>query len=298
MKRWMIFVISMVCSLCISVSTVEAAEGEKDSSEKFQLDEVYYDTGLQNVSMRGTGELFYKVEHNGANNNRLKISGNAKGDYVVLVEIIHPGVVYEARYRISLDAGNGFTCLGEDTVAPKCVIFDAGLTLWFETENDTDEFLEGECFTTTVKESFGGVASKCSKANVILIGHPAEDHELEMMILSSGENGVSKFQLKSTKGTKIDITDTIPDSGEYVLTDGLKLIFSSSDQYEKGMTFSFNVKSNMEKKSLAPVIVLSAILIFGLILVLIVLESKKDRRSQYLLHPYTWLKENSVYKKK
>lgn len=69
-------------------------------------------------------------------------------------------------------------------MADKCRRADAGLTLYFSTEQDNMEFALGETYSVEIPETFPVTASKYGKANVIVVGAPMADHEIAVEILS------------------------------------------------------------------------------------------------------------------
>lgn len=256
-------------------------------------DERFYDTGIPGVTMQGMGTLYYTVEHRGTGEGSMEASGYAAGAYTVVVKIVKTGVIGEAVYQISLDGGQ--TYIGQDIVADTCKIGDEGLTLYFKTEQDTIEFIEGDEYWVTVPETFSVTASKAGSANLIVTGHPLGEHDLIITVLSSGGLGKSRFTVTSTKGSNINITDVIPASGEYMLEDDISLIFSDSDAYEKGLTYTATIRSHDETVNYMPLYILLGLAVSGVAAVLSFLGSKKEKDSEYRIRRYQWRKEEQEY---
>lgn len=258
-------------------------------------DQRFYDTGILGVTMQGMGTLYYTVEHRGTGEGSMETSGYAAGAYTVVVKIVKTGVIGEAEYQISLDGGQ--TYIGQDIVADTCKIWDAGLTLYFKTEQDTIEFIEGDEYWVTVPETFPVTASKTSSANLIVTGHPLGEHDLIITVLSSGGLGKSRFIVTSTKGSNINLTDVIPVNGEYMLKDDISLIFSDSDAYEKGLTYTATIRSHDETVNYSPLYILLGLTVTGVAAVLSFLGSKKEKNSEYRIRRYQWRKEEQEYEK-
>lgn len=267
--------------------------GNQELSTVLGTDEVFYQTGLEGVKMQGTGILYYDVEHIGKGSGVMECSGVSTGDYDLLVKIVKTGVVGEAQYQISLDGGQSF--IGQDIVAESCKIGDAGVTLFFHTPVDTEEFLEGEEFHAKLPETHSMIASKAGMANVVVTGHPLKDHDLTVEVLSSGGNGSARFTVTSTKGSTIQVTDVIPKDGIYQLEDDVKLIFSKSESYEKGMTFTATIKSNDETVNYFPLyVLLGGVAVIGAVGVAM-LAGKKESNSQYQIRRYEGIRDEKDY---
>lgn len=258
-------------------------------------DEQFYDTGIPGVTMQGAGTLYYTVEHNGNSEGIMEASGYATGAYDILVKIVKRGVVGEAVFQISLDGGK--TYVGQDVVADSCKIGDAGITLYFKTERDTMEFVEGDEYWLTVPETFSVITSKAGPANVIVTGHPVEDHDFSITVLSSGGLGKSRFTISSTKGSVINVTDVLPADGIYELEDGIILVFADSTAYEKGMTYSVTIKSNDDTVNYTPLYIVIGVAVSAVAAVISVLAGKKEKESEYRIRSYKWRKDEQAYER-
>ena len=258
-------------------------------------DSQLYETGLEGVLMQGTGTLYYTIEHHGIGAGIMEVCGHATGNYDVVVKIVKGGVLGEAVFQISLDGGKTF--IGQDVVSDISKIGDAGITLYFKTEQDTVEFVQGDEYHVKVPETFQTIASKATTANLIVMGHPLEEHEFIVTILSSGGLGNSRFTVESTKGTTIDVTDVIPVNGIYELEDDITLIFSDSEAYERGLTYSVTIDSNDDTINYTPIYILFGILITGGTIVISAMGSKKESDKEYCIRKYQWRKDEQEYDK-
>ena len=156
--RAKILLMVVVTALALAAWPLEVrAAGEDSGTEAVLSDAQYYETGLPGVTMQGTGLLYYKVVRQGFGQGIMEVSGNASGHYRVVVNIVKPGVIGEAEYCISLDGGVSF--IGRDVVADKCRIADAGVTLYFSTEQDNMEFALGHTYSVGIPETFPMTAS-------------------------------------------------------------------------------------------------------------------------------------------
>lgn len=258
-------------------------------------DEIYYETGIEGVTMQGSGMLYYAVEHTGIGTGIMKVSGHAAGDYDVVVKIVKSGVMGEAVFQISLDGGRSF--IGQDVVAESSKIGDAGITLYFETEQDTVEFIKGDEYHVHMPETFPVAASKTGNANLIVTGHPMEEHDFVVTVLSSGGLGKSRFSVNSTKGDSIQVTDVIPEDGLYELADDMVLVFSDSTAYERGLTYNVAVRSNEDEVNYTSLYVLLGIAATGAAVGVSMMGSKKERDSEYRIRKYQWQKSEQEYNK-
>ena len=318
MKRRKVFELLTLCAMFMAVSPMGVLAGDmrltgqgkevtgeaefQDYRQEYPLgvpqeavifSEKLYDTGLCGVTMSGSGVLNYEVEHIGTGSGVMECMGHATGDYEVVVKIIKSGVIGEAQFQISLDGGESY--IGQDVVADSSKVVYAGLTLFFQTDRDTTEFVEGDEYRVSVPETFPVTASKTCAANVIVKGHPLEDHDLTVTILSSGGLGNSRFTVASTKGTEISITDVIPESGVYEIDDGLSLVFSDSDAYEKGLTYTATVKSNDDSVNDLPLYIMAGMIVANIAGLFAVLSAKKEKDSEYHIRKYSWEKDEKDY---
>jgi len=266
---------------------------DKDTQDVVFSDTQLYKTGIEGVSMQGTGILYYEVEHQGTGAGTMEVSGYATGDYEVVVKIVKSGVLGEAVFQISLDGGKSY--IGQDVVSESSIIGDAGITLYFQIKQDTMEFIQGDEYRVKVPETFSVVASKASTANLVVTGHPLEAHDFVVTILSSGGLGKSRFTVESTKGTTINITDVIPEDGIYSLEDDLSLVFSDSTAYERGLTYSVIVESNDDTVNYTPLYVLLGFAVTGGAAALSVMGSRKEKDSEYRVRKYQWRKDEKEY---
>ena len=265
----------------------------KDNQEIVFSDAQFYSTGLDGVTMQGTGILFYEVEHMGNGTGTMEVCGHATGDYEIVVKIVKTGVLGEAVFQISLDGGNSF--IGQDIVSESSRIGDAGITLYFKTEQDTVEFIQGDEYHVSVPETFPVVASKAGTANLVVTGHPLEEHDFTVTVLSSGGLGKSRFTVESTKGPEIRVTDVVPESGIYELEDDITLMFSDSAAYERGLVFTVTMESNDKTFNYTPVYILLGIAVSGAAAAFSVLGSRKEKDSEYRIRQYKWQKEEREY---
>ena len=304
MKVKMILGFVMMCSMFMGVQPLAVRAEEQTTAQTVQMeleiqeetvfsDTHLFETGLKGVTMQGGNLLYYEVEHKGVGAGIIEVSGYATGDYDVVVKIVKSGVIGEAVFQISLDGGN--TYIGQDIVADSSKIGDAGITLYFKTEEDTVEFIEEDEYFVSVPESFQAIPSKVNTANVLVLGHPLEEHDFVVNILSSGGLGSSRFTVNSTKGRKISVTDVIPKDGKYELEDDITLIFSDSTDYEKGLNYTVSIKSNDETVDYTMLYVLCGVVIVSIIVALSFLTSKKETDSEYRICKYKWQKEDVDY---
>lgn len=304
MKIKMILGFVMMCSMLIGVqplavraeeqTTAQTVQRESEIQEETVFSDTHlFETGLKGVTMQGGSLLCYEVEHKGVGAGTMEVSGYATGDYDVVVKIVKSGVIGEAVFQISLDGGN--TYIGQDIVADSSKIGDVGITLYFKTDEDTVEFIEGDEYFVSVPESFQAIPSKVNTANVLVLGHPLEEHDFVVNILSSGGLGFSRFTVNSTKGNKISVTDVIPKDGIYELEDDITLIFSDSTAYEKGLNYTVSIKSNDETVDYTMLYVLCGVVAVGIIVALSFLTSKKETDSEYRICKYKWQKEDADY---
>lgn len=268
---------------------------QNDMKDVTFSDSQLYETGLDNVLMQGTGTLYYTVEHRGIGAGTMEVSGHATGNYDVVVRIVKSGVLGEAVFQISLDGGDTF--IGQDVVSDSSIIGDAGITLYFKTEQDTMEFLQGDEYHLKVPETFSTIASKASTANLIVTGHPLEEHDFVVTILSSGGLGKSRFTVESTKGVLINVTDVIPENGVYELVDNMTLVFSDSIAYERGLTYSVTIESNEDSVNYMPLYILLGIVVVGGVVIISVMEGKKEKDGEYRIRKYQWCKDEQEYDK-
>lgn len=250
------------------------------------METVSYETGIPGITMDETGEMFYQVFHQGTGQGRMEVSGNATGDYELVVEITKPGVVGEAVFSLSLDGGKTF--IGQDVVAEHCRIGGAGIVLHFSVEQDNMEFSAGEVYSASLPETFPVAASRVRDANVVVAGHPMGDHELVITVLSSGGLGEAKFFV--SQGEQRMSADVIPEDGVYELEDGLRLVFSDA-VYEKGLVYHVTVKSNDTTVNYMPLYILSGIVVVAGVSVLLVLTGRREKPGDYKLHSYEGKKE-------
>lgn len=250
------------------------------------MEKIFYETGISGVSMDGTGELYYPVVHQGTGQGRMEVSGNATGEYGLVVEIVRPGVVGEAFFSVSLDGGKTF--IGQDVVAEHCRIGDAGIVLHFSVEQDNVEFAAGEVYSASLPETFPVSASRLGDANVVVAGHPMEDHELVVTVLSSGGLGEAKFSV-SQEEQRMD-ADVVPEDGVFEMEDGLRLVFSDA-VYGKGMVYHVTVKSNDTTVNYMPLYILSGGVVVAGGFVLLVLAGRREKPGDYRLHCYEGKKE-------
>lgn len=250
------------------------------------MEEIFYETGISGVSMDETGELYYPVVHQGTGRGRMEVSGNATGEYGLVVEIVRPGVVGEAVFSVSLDGGRTF--IGQDVVAEHCRIGGVGIVLHFSVERDNMEFAAGEVYSVSLPETFPVSASRVGDANVVVAGHPMEDHELVVTVLSSGGLGEAKFSV--SQGEQRMAADVIPEDGVYVLGDGLRLVFSDA-VYGKGLVCHATVKSNDTTVNYMPLYILAGAVVVAGGSVLLVLAGRREKPGDYRLHCYEGKKE-------
>ena len=273
--------------------TIVDVEGEKSDKEEV-VSEDKYPTLLEGVMMSGIGELYYPVEPSGSGIGEMMVSGNAKGDYDLLVTITKAGVIGEARFSLSLDGGE--STVGEDVTAEKFLLKDFGLTLYFSTKHDSDELQEGDAFRAAIPENFAVDTARYDDANIMVIGHPEKDHNIEINILSSGGRGEAKFTVSMDGGNTVAYTDTIPYDGIFGIEDDLAIAFSDSDGFEKGRTYASEVKSNAEAVSMVPVYILIGVLIVAILFGYGYLLSKKEKMTDYRLQKWDDLQDEEAYK--
>ena len=269
------------------------AESEEESVLSDAVQENRYDTALDGVQISSIGELFYPVESEGSGIGTMAVSGNAKGDYDLVVQIIKSGVIGEARFSLSLDGGESL--IGDDVTAERFELRDYGLVLNFATENDVDELQEGDIFRAKIPETFSVTAAKYGEANVILAGSPEKDYDVLVTILSSGGRGEAKFTISLDAGNTSFATDTIPENGIYELPDGMKLCFSASDGYSKGSEYSAEVRSNMHNVSMIPLYVLAAVVFAVGLGLYAYLLSKREKAADYVIHKWKDRQDADVY---
>ena len=274
-------------------SVIADGRGKRKVEDEFSS-ENRYRTAIKGVEINAIGELLYRVEKSGSDIGELKISGNARGDYDVVVSIIKTGVIGEARFSLSLDGGD--TIVGDDVTAEKFPLKDYGLVLYFSTDNDGDELQEGDVFCATIPETFMTDSARYGEDNVIIAGHPKKDHAFEVNVLSPGGRSESKFTVSMDGGNSIAYTDTMPRDGRYEVGDGLVILFSDSSGFEKGQVFTAEVKSNYDRVSMVPVYVLAGIISVVGMAFYGFLVSKKERLADYTLHKWKDLQDESAYR--
>lgn len=250
-------------------------------TEDSGMEAVFYETGISGITMDETGEMFYQVFHQGTGKGRMEVSGNATGDYGLVVEIIRPGVVGEAVFSLSLDGGKTF--IGQDVVAEHCRIGGTGIVLHFSVEQDNMEFAAGEVYSASLPETFPVAASRVRDANVVVAGHPMGDHELVVTVLSSGGLGEAKFSV--SQGEQRMAADVVPEDGVFEMEDGLRLVFSDG-VYEKGLVYHVTVKSNDTTVNYMPLYILSGGVVVAGGSVLLVLAGRREKPGDYRLRCY------------
>lgn len=267
----------------------EIAGEQKTETPKLTL---FGNTGLDGVTIDGTGELFYETSST-SSTGTLVIHGNAIDNYDVYVEIIEAGVVGEAKFKLSLDGGKTF--IGDDTTADEFNLESYGIKMNFKTEVDTDELAVGDTFTAHIPATFYVSQLNPFNSNVIVAGTPKQDYQVMVDILSTEAMGKAKFSVSLDNGRTTEDIDTIPEDGVYKLGE-LTLYFYTVDQFSKGDQYMSTVKSSYEEPSNNGIIVIAIIvgIVLGAFVVYLLMHVEK--RSDYVIQVWNERQPLEVYK--
>ena len=271
----------------------DAAE-EQDAAPESETVVSYLPTNIEGVSIGNDGNLYYDTVSN-SKTCTAQVYGNATGTYDLYFEVIKPGVLGEAEFKISLDGGKNF--IGTDISAYDYSFASHGLSIDFSTENDTDELAVGDTFTAFVPETFAVSSSSNSNTNdsyVIVSGHPQNDYYVEINLLSTGKLGVAKYSLSLDNGATTEYIDTLPETGEVTYGE-LTYYFSNTAEYTKDTTYTCQVESNIHEVSYTPLYALIVVVAVAAIILYIWLILQKEKAADYRINAWTDRQDESKY---
>lgn len=253
---------------------VEVVKDGQVITEIQQIEEIYYDEpGL------GYAAAF----------------GNSIMDADIVLEITKSGVVGQAEFKVSYDGG--LTYHAKYYTGEAVEDLNIGLTYNFYTLNDNDELTQGDQFTFHAIESFEVKNSSGSEtARITCVGHPTENHDLVVSILSSGGRGVSRVKISDEKNKMETKTYLVPEDGIMLLDDNLTIYFENIEGYIKGVEYKIGITSHDTTIDYTPLIALGIGVVVLMFVALFWLLMKKDKRGDYIVHQYKWKQDESIYK--
>jgi hypothetical protein len=258
----------------------ENSQPQDNQTQSFM--EKMYKTNIEGVYIGSDGVLYYDTVSN-SKVCTAQVYGNANGTYDLYFEVIKAGVIGEAEFKVSLDGGQTF--IGTDISANDYSFSSRGLYIKFTTEKDTDELEVGDTFTASVPETFKVNTSHYSQEpNMIVTGHPEENYQVLVTILSTGPRGVAKYSLSYNNGSTTEFIGVIPEDG--VAEHGeLTLQFADAD-FAKGVTYTCEVKSNIDEVSYVPLYIMCGIVAVLAIAAYVWLTMQKEKPNSYRIR--TW----------
>ena len=264
-----------------------------DSTATSEADVVRYPTNIPGVEIGSDKMLYYDTVSN-SKTCTAQVYGNATGTYDLYFEVVKPGVVGEAEFKISLDGGKTF--VGTDLSANDYSFASHGLNIKFITEHDTDELAMGDTFTASVQETFlVNASSGANDGYVIISGHPKKDYYVMLTMLSTGKLGVAKYSLSLDNGATTECIDTLPESGE--VTHGeLTYYFSNTAEYTKDTEYTSHVESNITDVSYTPLYITIAVIAALLIVVYVWLIMQKEKPADYRINVWNDRQDEDKYK--
>lgn len=255
-----------------------------DAEERFP-------TNYDGVTIDADGVLYYETISN-SKTCTAQVSGNATGDYDLYFEVVKAGVIGEAEFKISLDGGATF--VGTDISANDYSFASHGLSIKFTTEKDTDELAVGDTFTAKVPETFKVSSSYFSQEpNLIVAGHPMDDYQVIISILSTGKRGVAKYSLSLDNGVSTEYIDTIPEDG--VVKYGELTYYFADAEFAKDATYTCEVKSNDTSVSYVALYILIGVVAVAGIVAYVWLSMQKERASSYRIKSWKDRQDKSKY---
>ena len=272
------------------IDTVEEANALPESETVVS----YYPTNIEGVMIGNDGNLYYDTVSN-SKTCTAQVYGNATGTYDLYFEVIKPGVLGEAEFKISLDGGKTF--IGTDISAYDYSFASHGLSIDFSTENDTDELEIGDTFTASVPETFAVSSSGNSNTKdsyVIVSGHPEKDYYVKITMLSTGKLGIAKYSLSLDNGTTTEYIDSLPETGEVTYGE-LTYYFSNTAEYTKDTTYTCQVESNIHEISYVPLYALLVVAAIIAIIVYVWLILQKEKAADYRINAWTDRQDESKY---
>lgn len=300
---------------------------DEDSTD---LDQKIFDVeALEGIQSDLSGVLYYSVEHTGPKKTRFVDKevevekdgqiiteiqqveevyfeepglgfvtpfGNATKSKDIVLEITKEGVIGQAEFKVSYDGGQTF--VAKYTTGAKVLDSNVNLTYEFYTINDTDELTAGDRFIFTSIESFEVKNSTSDAASrIACVGHPLDNHELNITILSSGGRGISRIKIVDAKNKLETKTYLIPENGILSLDDNLTLYFENIKGYVKDVTYKIAINSHDEAIDYTPLIIICGVAVAIGFIGLFWMLAKKEKKADYLIHTYEWKQDESAYRK-
>lgn len=277
-------------------------EFDRDESGQVEIDNgvKLFDTPYDFIKISKSQELYYNVSYNGQSNMRLDVCGYSTKDFNGVVKITKSGILGEAQYQISLDGGatyfqNVFTASGGT------VIDSIGLTFRFSSPNDTDELIEGDTYSfKTIRTFLTEASTDPDKAMMLTVGAPTHSVNYIVTVMSSGGPGVSKISVKreDDKTGESNKIYTIPENGIVDLEDNVKLVFNKNCEYAKDQNFKVYIAlGEVVPVDYTPLFIFGGVVGFMVIVGLVVLSSKKDKKTNYIIKKYDCYQDESEYDK-
>lgn len=260
-----------------------------------------YATPLENVKMAENGTLYYTTTYSGKSPVQMEVSGFSNEKYTGSVKITKSGILGEAQYVVSLDGGNTYDGTIYTTTSHEDgnEIPDSGLSIHFTAIVDTDELIEGDVYAFQTQRTYPTTATVSpDKALMVVTGSPKKSVEYSMQIMSSGGLGISKIGVAINKeGSEVKVY-TIPKDGIVTIDDNVQLLFKDLPGYEKGQQFIVTIDlDEVEEIDYTKLYILAGVVAVGVVIVMVVLMSKKEKKTDYIIRKYDYRQDDDAYKK-
>jgi len=258
--------------------------------------EVRNETCYEFATYTSKGEIFYDVLNDSSSAINLKVEGFANKSADCKVVITKGGLIEEGAFSLYIDGEKYCTSATDFSVK----ISSLGITLYFSTDVDTNEFIEDETFTFKIGKCFASTSTVYwDKASMFVCGNPTENADYEVEVLSSGGPGVSKIKITDKIDEENIVSDVvlIPEDGVLKWKNGVIFYFYGEGGFNKGVKFASSIHVKAEEEDYTPVYYMAAVAAAIAIVVVFLLISKKDKKSSYVIRPYKGRQDESVYRK-
>ncbi len=297
-RIWILGMVALMtlCPCCVMrAEAFGADEKEQETlfSDRYAPAEDLKETGEEGMLFSGEeGTYYFNVKEKKEGSGSIFVTGTPKTDADMVIAVTKPGVIGEARCSVSLDGGK--TISGEIVSDHEVEFENTGIVVHFFSEETTDEYRTGDKFFVRLKECFPVAGNERSEGIVSAIGHPTDDYEILIEILSDGKPGVSKYRLSYDEGMTYALTDTVPENGRIDLKNGLFILFSPGE-YDAQSRYTIKVESNERIVDNTPVYIFVGVMGAIIVVFMNIMLSRKEDLSEYRLKAWKDRQEESAY---